>query len=67
MPVGDGRQTNKSVRSLQLNTETDAVLYSDGQAYLWLCSADIVIDSAPGPVHVTAAFPYCLNELSQIV
>lgn len=62
MPVCDGRQANKSVRSLQLNAETDIVLYSDGQAFLWLSSTDISIDSAPGPVHVTADFPDCLNE-----
>lgn len=62
MPMGDESQANKSVRSLQLNAETDIVLYLDGQALLWLCSADIIIDSTPGPVHVTAAFSHCHNK-----
>lgn len=65
MPVHDGCQANKSVRSLQLNAETDYCLYSDGQVFLWLGFADIsIIDSTPGPVHVTLDFPDCLNELS---
>lgn len=62
MLVGDGSQANKSVRSLQVNAETDVVLYLDGQAFLWLCSANIIIDSTPGPVHITVTFPDCLNE-----
>lgn len=61
MLVGDGSQTNKSVRSLQLKAEIDTVLYVDRQALLWLCSADSII-SIPGPVCVTAAFPDCHNE-----